>query len=48
MKNKEVIWTKCIFEGPPPKNYLSWSEWVEESDSFKLYTGVKISAIRKE
>ena len=32
----------CIFEGPPPEGFSSWSEWTEADTK----TGVKIKALR--
>ena len=35
------IFTACIFDGPPPRGYSSWTDWVESI----LKTGGKIQAL---
>ena len=46
-RKRYLVWESmgfkgCIFEGPPPEGFSSWSEWTEADTK----TGVKIKALR--
>ena len=36
--------TNCVFEGPPPKPFVSWNMYFEWSIENKYFTGIKISS----
>ena len=37
--------TECIFDGPPPAEYDSWSDWVARTTNEGVFTAVIITAI---
>jgi len=42
------IVTNCWFEGPPPRNFASWSDYFEFAIKHKFFAGIKISALEPE
>jgi len=36
--------SRNCFEGPPPEEYLCWSDWVEDSINRGLFKGVRITS----
>ena len=47
-EERELVWTGCIFQGPPPLGYYSWSEYLDKSTAAGLFTGVILSRQEKE
>jgi hypothetical protein len=35
-----ALWTRCVFDGPPPEGYTDWHQWVNS----KLKTDATIRA----
>jgi len=47
-EERELVWTDCICQGPPPLGYYSWSEYIDKSTAAGLFTGVILSRQERE
>jgi len=41
------IWTMCEFNGPPPLEFASWQDWVDNAHKSGVFTGIRVESIYK-
>lgn len=43
---KQVLWTKCSFQGPPPNGFDAWDEFLAHCHETGIYSGLYVMALR--